>query len=240
MISSTQPLGIDCVRADTCWVVGASNYANPWAVETTDGGATWTTFTNLPAITQYDPNGTYILDSISCTSAQSCVAVGGLNYSDGIAQVISTTDGGTTWSLSSDPVVTKAQSLFSLSCLPGAGGTPLCTAVGFAQQANDAGVYGPIALTSTDGGATWKYVNTFDTTGWMNSVSCADAQHCWAAGAGTAVSLVGTADGWASWSQFTAETTNEEGSVSCASANFCVSTADNAIWFTFTDGGLAS
>jgi photosystem II stability/assembly factor-like uncharacterized protein len=40
-----------------------------FVVDTTDGGATWTKFGNLPAIVRYDPNGTYTLNGISCVSA---------------------------------------------------------------------------------------------------------------------------------------------------------------------------
>jgi len=233
--SSVISNAIDCVTATTCWVAGftVDQMMNPWVTETTDGGKTWATFSNLPTFPPYDPNGTYTLSGISCTSALECVAVGGLNLSDGLAQVISTTDGGATWSLSADPNLTDIQDLFSVSCVPGTGGLPTCSAAGSALRAA-----GPVTVRSADGGATWTGMETYDTTGWMNSVSCADAQHCWAAGGGTSVALVGTSDGWATWSTFTAKTTNEDGSVSCASVRFCVSTADNAVRHTSTDGGL--
>src|SRR5208282_6757316 len=93
-------------------------------------------------------------------------------------------------------------------------------------------------LMSSDGGATWSGMQTFDVTGWLNSISCADARHCWAAGSGTSVALVGTTNGGTSWSTVTSDTTNEDGSVSCATANFCVATTDGALWVTSTDGGL--
>jgi hypothetical protein len=233
---------IDCVTTTTCWLVGWNqNLADPslgdtpWVVDTTDGGATWTTFSNLPSVPQTNPNGTYQLYAISCISALNCVAAGGLNGSDGQVQVISTADGGATWARSTDPTLQGLQEVFSLSCLPTDSGLPSCYGVGAALQAA-----GPVEVTSTDGGATWNGMETYDNTGWFSSISCGDTQHCWAAGAGTAVALAGTADGGGTWSVETAETTNENGVVSCPSASLCVTTADNAVWITTNGGGIGA
>lgn len=54
---------------------------------------------------------------------------------------------------------------------------------------------GPVALASRNGGATWGGMQTLDSTGALNSVSCATPRNCWAAGAGTSVSLAGTSNG---------------------------------------------
>jgi hypothetical protein len=111
--------GLDCISDSVCWVAGDDQTSGvaPLAAETTNAGSSWTTFANLPTFTPYDPNGTYQLNAISCTSAVDCVAGGGLNYADGLAQVISTTNGGQTWTLSADPTLTGLQQVFSLSCL---------------------------------------------------------------------------------------------------------------------------
>lgn len=231
-----QPNAIDCVSARTCYVVGIDNSTglqNPAAAKTTDGGASWTVFTNLPTFTSNDPNGTYVLNGISCVSARSCVAVGGLNEADGTATVISTTDSGSTWSRSADPSLANVQQFFSVSCLPADDGPPACTGAGSALSAT-----GPVALESRDGGATWGGMQTLDNTGWLNSVSCATPSHCWAAGAGTSVSLAGTSNGGRSWSTVTSDTTNQDGSVSCLSIRVCVATTDNGLWVTSNDGGL--
>jgi hypothetical protein len=229
------PNAIDCVSADTCYVAGtnnASDLQNPAAAKTTNGGASWTVFTNLPTFTSSDPNGTYVLNGISCISARSCVAAGGLNESDGTATVVSTTDGGSTWSRSLDPSLANVQQFFSVSCLR-AGGVPACMGAGSALEAA-----GPVALASHDGGATWGGMQTLDTTGWLNSVSCATVRNCWAAGAGTSVSLAGTSNGGETWSTVTSDTTNQDGSVSCLSIKVCVATTDNGLWVTSNDGGL--
>jgi hypothetical protein len=231
------PNSIDCVSTTTCWLAGqtANSTQNPEVAETTNGGGAWTTFSNLPT-TPPDANGdTYALNGISCISTRVCVAVGGVNGGPGPAAVISTTTGGTTWSLSSAPALANVQELFSVSCLPGptALSRATCHAGGSALEAA-----GPVELMSSDGGATWGGMQTFDVTGWLNSISCADARHCWAADSGTSVALVGTANGGVSWSAVTSDTTNEDGSVSCATVNFCVATTDGGLWTTSTDGGL--
>lgn len=231
------PNSIDCVSASTCWLAGQdeSHGVAPALVETTDGGNTWTQLSNLPVITQYDPNGTYQLNAISCVSASSCVAVGGLNYSDGKAVVITTADGGSSWSLSSDPTLLKSQQLFGVSCLTTAGGTVRCVAAADAPAAA-----GPVTLVSRDGGATWGHRQSFDTTGWFSSVSCATVSRCWVAGAGTSVALAGTLDGGTSWSTVSSDTTDQEGAVSCLNSRVCVAAVDNGLWVTQDDGGLTA
>jgi hypothetical protein len=243
--TSQQLNALDCVSGSVCWVAGDDQTSGvaPLAAETTDGGSTWKTFTNLPTFAPYDPNGTYQLNAISCITALDCVAGGGLNYSDGLAQVISTTDGGQTWNLSTDPTLSGLQQIFSLSCLP----TPAATSSAATSSAatcmaagDELAAAGPVVVRSTDGGATWSGLQSFDTTGWMSSVSCANASHCWAAGAGTTVGLAGTSDAGASWSVLDADTSNIDGLVSCASLTLCIATTDNALWVTKDFGGIGS
>jgi hypothetical protein len=228
---------IDCVSATTCWLAGtAGNLQNPAVAETADGGASWTTFTNLPTFVSNNPNGTYTLNGISCVSADSCVAVGGLNEAGGTAQAISTADGGATWDRSAAPVLSGVQQMFGVSCLPDAGGTTTCFGVGDISVSADSSE--SVALVSHDGGATWGQAGTFNDGGWLQSVSCASTQNCWAAGAASTDALLGTSDAGSSWSQVTSDTTNEDGSVSCLNIDVCVATTDNALWVTSDDGGL--
>lgn len=231
------PHSIDCVSASTCWLAGEDDAQGvaPALVETTDGGATWTQLNDLPTITQYDPNGTYQLSGISCVSGLSCVAVGGLNESDGKAVAIATADGGSSWTLSSDPTLLKSQDLFGVSCLTTAGRGVRCVAAADALAAA-----GPVTLVSPDGGTTWGHRQRFDTTGWFSSVACASVQRCWVAGAGTSVALAGTLDGGTSWSTVSSDTTDQEGSVSCLNRQVCVAAVDNALWVTQDDGGLSA
>ena len=229
---------IDCPTATTCWMVGPTGFSQDPSVEkTTDGGATWTLFGNLPTVPS-TPIGTYELNGISCVSADSCVAVGGLNGGSGPARVITTTDGGATWSLSASAALSGVQQLMDVSCLPAAGGGTTCYGAGV-TFASDTGTAESLVLASQDDGATWAQVESLADNGWFNSISCASTRNCWAAGAGSDDALAGTSDGGSSWSTVTSDTTNELGSVSCLSGSTCVAVTDNGVWVTSDDGGLA-
>lgn len=247
------PNSIDCVTAATCWLAGVvSDDGGAVAAVTTDSGQTWTTFATsadasedwvddatLPFTGQIDPTdptewtGMYALEGISCVSALSCVAVGGLNDSEGTAQAISTTDGGASWTLSPDPTLSGIQSFWGLSCVAQASGVPWCEGVGSALSAS-----GPVTLTSADGGVTWSGEEFLEGGGWLSSDSCADVSDCWAGGAGTALSLAGTNDGGQTWQTTDDDTTDEEVAVSCASVDFCVATTGDGLFVTTDDGGL--
>lgn len=237
---------IDCVSKSVCWVagVGAGPTTTPAAAVTTDGGKTWRTMSNLPPV-PVDPAGnTYGLTAVSCVSAISCVAVGGPNDGTGSPAIISTTDGGATWSISADPSLAVLDSLNSVDCLPApaassaSAASPVCYAGG-TTLLGPGQPGGAAEIKSDDGGATWGGgTQTFDVTGWVSSISCASARHCWAAGGGTTVALIGTSDGFQTWSAVTSDTSNEIGNVSCPTASFCVATTDDALWVTGNDGGL--
>jgi len=162
---------IDCPTATTCWMVGPTGFAQDPSVErTTDGGATWTLYTNLPTVPR-TPIGTYELEGISCVSADSCVVAGSLNGAFGPARVISTTDGGATWSLSADAGLSGVELLFGVSCLPDAGGNTTCYAGGTVQAQP-----GTDERTS-DGGSSWS-VMTSDTSNEGGYVSCLSVSTC--------------------------------------------------------------
>jgi hypothetical protein len=233
-------LAIDCPTATTCWMVGPTGFAqDPSAEKTTDGGATWTLFSNLPTVPS-TPIGSYELNGISCVSADSCVATGGLNGGFGPARAISTTDGGATWSLSAGAALTPVQQLDGVSCLPDTGGTTTCYAAGTTPAPAGTNVSSSVVLVSHDDGATWAQVESLADNGWFNTISCASTQNCWAGGAGTTDALAGTSDGGSSWSVVTSDTSNEGGYVSCLSISRCVAVTDNGIWFTSDDGGLTT
>lgn len=245
-VYSWWPNSIDCVTATTCWLAGetSNSLQDPVVAVTTDGGQTWSTYassadasaswvsaSSLPSVVSKDPNGTYALNGISCVSAISCVAVGGLNEADGTASVVSTTDGGASWSLSPDPTLSHIQELFAVSCVAQSSGQPWC------ETAGVAGDEGPVTLTSSDGGSAWFGEQFLGGSGWLSSISCSDTSDCWVAGAGTTLALAGTTDGGQSWQATYDDTTNQEGTVSCAIRVFCVATTDG-LYVTTDDGGL--
>ena len=233
---------IDCISASTCWVIGnddggAHTTWLPNVTETTDGGATWSQFSNIPLTTPAVVGEYTGLYGISCTSALACVLVGGSAGWGGSATVISTIDGGATWSQSTDPALAGIQALLSVSCVPGSGGLATCTAAGTAFNGA-----GPVMITSTDGGTTWSGFETAAGAGGLNAVSCADALHCWVAGnPDDSSALIGTDDGGNTWSQASVPGDQyESGQVSCVTASSCVATTDEAIWVTTDDGGLSA
>ena len=204
---------------------------------TTDGGATWTLYTNLPTVPR-TPIGTYELEGISCVSADSCVVAGGLNGGSGPATVITTTDGGATWSLSADAGLSSVELLFGVSCLPDAGGNTTCYAGGVIQAQPDTNESTSVVLVSHDDGASWTQVAGYLDNAWFSSISCASTQNCWAAGLSSTEALAGTSDGGSSWSTVSTDDTNQESWVSCLSVSTCVAVTDNGVWVTSDDGGL--
>ena len=63
------------------------------------------------------------------------------------------------------------------------GSLPTCHAAGDTLEGAR-----PAVVASTDGGATWSGVETYDNTDWLDSISCPDVRQCWAAGAGAGMS----------------------------------------------------
>ena len=126
------------------------------------------------------------------------------------ARVITTTDGGATWSLSASAALSGVQQLMDVSCLPASGGGTTCYGAGI-TFASDSGTAESLVLASQDDGATWAQVESLTDNGWFNSISCASTRNCWAAGAGSTDALAGTSDGGSSWSTVTSDTTNDAG-----------------------------
>ena len=73
-------------------------------------------------------------------------------------------------------------------------------------------------------------------TGWVSSISCANAVTCWAGGAGTTLSLAGTGNSGSTWQVDTGGTTNQESNVSCASTEVCIATTNNELLTTDDNG----
>jgi len=86
---------VACVNASDCWSVGGST-SSGLVVATTDGGAQWTT--------QTIPSGIPALSDVTCIAGtDDCLATGNTVSSNGqgiTGYVLSTTDGGSTWTTS--------------------------------------------------------------------------------------------------------------------------------------------
>jgi len=133
------------------------------------------------------------LGGISCPSASVCFAVG--SNSSGNALVEQTTDAGSQWV--SDTSGVTGLGLDAISCAD----PDHCVAVGGESLG---GIIGPsnAVLVTSDGGTTWQASTVPSVDGYLTSVSCPDAEHCWATSAvgivGTSTVIVST-DGGTSW-----------------------------------------
>jgi Putative Ig domain len=223
------PNSIDCVSATVCWTTFEDGDSG--TSYTINGGKTWSGGADLSS-------SATTLDAISCWNAGgNCVAAGGVNNENGGQATVITESGGQ-WQASASPILNEISIIFSVSCVPGAS-AETCYAVGASDNAGDA-QGGPVELVSTDGGQTWSATEFTDAGGWLNSISCADASDCWAAGAGTTLALTGTDDAGSTWYPDSVSDTDQLNSVSCASVDFCAATADNALWVTTDDGGITT
>ncbi len=183
---------VSCPSSGQCWAVGASgvivasganNDSGPWTVQQVGGanlyGISCIDVTDCTAVgfagaIFATSNGstwmpevsgvTTTLNTISCVTATQCWAAGG-------SQVI-TTPNGSTWQATGG--LPNASSLEGIDCTDFRN----CWVTGVNPGTVDS---------SSDGGASWIQEMP-DSGNWLNSVSCANATHCWAVGNGVIMS----------------------------------------------------
>ena len=227
--SSTSPVAIapfstfdavSCPTKATC--LAAGDYAGPMSQPTTlvetYKAATWTRDTSATV-------GSYAgvtLNSISCTTAQACVAVGLYADHPGPVGAFEETLHHGTWSneviydnnMGHNPTI----SLSGVSCRS-SGAAVLCWAVG-----ND----GDEFFFDSTSGSGWTGPQDIDTTQRLTGISCSSASTCMAVdSAGNAVSL--SSGVWTT--PVSADGSDNLSAVSCPTRTFCVAvdTAGNAV-----------
>jgi photosystem II stability/assembly factor-like uncharacterized protein len=152
--------GVSCPSATFCVAVGGAN-----VFTTTDGAVTWGVHT-FPGLGFY---------SVSCASVSTCVA-GGSTSSNPTADLIATTDGGTTW-VSQTPPSPPPESIAGISCAS----ATTCVAVGNNSSTGGA----PAIIDTTDGGTTWTNEVVPSNVGAgsaLNAISCPSPSSCTAVG----------------------------------------------------------
>jgi photosystem II stability/assembly factor-like uncharacterized protein len=135
------------------------------------------------------------LNGVSCAAASNCVAVGATGT------ILSSTDGGSSWT---SPNSGTSSDLYAVSCPS----FLVCVAVGASGA----------ILKSSDGGQSWS-AQASGTQQDLSGVSCPSASACYAVGAkGT---IVSTSDGGANWSQQSSQTTQDLAQIACPGVSTC-------------------
>jgi photosystem II stability/assembly factor-like uncharacterized protein len=179
---------VACPSSAECVAVGETKRGKGTILGTTDDGVRWEP--------QAVPAGLRTLQSVSCSSASVCTAVGfagdAPNYT---GSIVRTADGGEVWSTQ---WLAKGPGLTSVTC-PSA---TACVAVG-----DTTGHAGAI-LSTTDSGTSWRSQPLPTPTSDLYAVSCRSAQSCVAVGVkGSTPHFDGvieaTADGGSAWTSKT-------------------------------------
>lgn len=177
---------ITCTSTNDCLAVGQATYSTTLSppietqgvVSTTnDGGQTWQSqLISANAIT-----------GISCPVPQDCVAVGQNSGYQSVDQ-ITTTDGGSTWTVS--PLVSGSQiarghapHLNAISCSD----TLHCVAAGVVSNGDE---YQTPVVATSDGGATWSNQTANPLGANLQAVACATSLTCWAVGSTSRGSVI--------------------------------------------------
>ena len=130
---------VSCESATTCVAIGAnpavaqSPNAAAYEVETTDGGATWTSVTT--------PHGSATLSQVSCSSS-ACQAAGSA-YNGAAAPMLLTSNGGAQWTADAS-VASSLTAVNAISCYSGTS----CVFVGVGANGTT-----PVAVSTTNGKA---------------------------------------------------------------------------------------
>jgi len=221
---------VSCPSSDDCWAFGPSQGT---MIASTDGGSSWTAESwTAPSQTSGFGGGPYTFSyatllSIDCPSTTVCVAVGRAIYTwtpspettlpqqtEGIPIVITTHDGGQTWSAQLGPNNGGiSDGFFRVSCTS-------------SQQCLVTGTSGG-QLTSNDGGATWSGSWSGRPTQFAaNGLFCVNASDCLEVGNsldgkyGSPVMV--TSDGGTTWApQALPDSTAQLQSVACVSVTSC-------------------
>lgn len=200
--------------AMTGYAVGGETFGSnePTILKTVDGGATWSALRTTAK---------GVLSGIHCSSASTCIAVGG-NVSAMTALILKTTDGGATWTSFVPPAATT-NFLNGVHCV-----TPVVC--------HTAGTYFNVSvvLRTTDGGGTWnKVFHTANTIGALKSVQFLDANVGYAVGV-TRVERTTNSAGL--WKDQPVSSVSLNG-VSCLDANNCLVVGATGVIFKTTNGG---
>jgi photosystem II stability/assembly factor-like uncharacterized protein len=221
-----------CPTQSRCIAVGGEQLGSmgyvPVIWVSNDSGSTW----SEQVLTAPSPGA--LLDSVSCPSPTSCIALGGssIGGAGGIAVGFWTNNAGASWSSSSIP--SGVSSLDSISCISSS------TCLGTGGGSSASGPQTPALLKTTDAGQSFVEIPTPITQpGILTAIACPDQTTCIGIGTvgqttgntGVPVALV-TTDGGTTWVLHRIATNTAAGSVqemtfiSCPSVSQCITGGD--------------
>jgi len=213
---------VSCTSSTSCVAVGFYYSENaPWTTPAQPlamiwDGDDWTIVDVFPT-----GSGDNKLNSVSCTSATSCIAVG--EYNSAAAQTLAMTWNGSIWTTVNPPNTGSGDNILtSVSCTSATS----CVAVG---EYNDGSNLQALALKWE--GSSWSSISAPPGTGdnSLRAVSCVSSTVCVAVGESLTESdlipLMATWDG-TNWTVFAAPTSTDGGGysygISCSSENSCL------------------
>ena len=196
--------GVWCRSATDCTAVGAAKFAAT-RIEHWNGGA-WTVVPS-PTPSGYSGVG---LESVSCVSSSSCMAVGIAEYPNGGSGAAALAErwDGHSWTITPVPGPSGNGTwpvLQGVSCTSASD----CIAVGGDEVSNKTIAY-------AWNGSRWGQLTTADSGGRLSGVSCASATYCVAVGAGLTELWNGSA-----WTARPGPPNGATSAVSCRSATRC-------------------
>ncbi|HJT82054.1 MAG TPA: hypothetical protein VJ719_12725 [Chthoniobacterales bacterium] len=171
-------LAVTCNSATDCWAVGARSDLTSPAIYTLIehwNGTSWSIVDSPNAPSTVHNR----LNSVTCSSASDCWAVGYSTVSGGVSTLIQHWDGNT-WTIVSSPNRASAiySSLSGVACRSGSD----CSAVGHSKVSASSKER---TLIEHWNGTTWEIVSSVDPdpgTCLLNSIACPSPPLCWAAG----------------------------------------------------------
>lgn len=204
---------ISCPTSSECFAAGEG----PTIMESSDGGKSWTAQISPPP----GANMTGSLTSISCPTATNCIAVGSVGQGEGAPVILSTSNGGQSWSSQASP--RGIGNLLSVSCAT----EEECWASGSRST----------MIVTTDAGIHWSVQPIPSSVGNIYQVSCPSSTVCF--GIGDNSQVIGTDDGGASWHISTVPSRiGELLSISCPSNSDCLVTGAGGSLVLTHDGGI--
>jgi photosystem II stability/assembly factor-like uncharacterized protein len=226
---------VSCPSTAECFVVGGTVAANSGFIDQThDGGAIWT---SAPVSSALSYGG-----GISCPVASTCFA---LAANSSGALLMSTTDGGTSWT--EGPLI-RPDNAFPLYGQYRIACTSVTDCFVTGTQSTGGSGFQPIVAITSDAGQTWTSASLPSPPNILfNAISCGSANFCVAVGSGgypnNAITET-TDNGGRSWTQQTLPTEFLD-SVSCGTSTTCTTVGQQtngngpAVIFATSDAGAS-